>query len=52
MSLHVDYLISGAGAMGMAFADDLAESAKPSRLWIGARPITVIGMMLTVCSIA
>ena len=29
MSLHVDYLISGAGAMGMAFADViLHESGK------------------------
>ena len=48
MSLHVDYLIGGAGAMGMAFADViLHETTKPSRLRIGARPLAVIGMMLT-----
>ena len=39
MSLHVDYLISGAGAMGMAFADViLHESDKTIALWIMPLP--------------
>ena len=48
MSLHVDYLISGAGAMGMAFADViLHESGKTIALVDRRAAPTVIGMMLT-----